>query len=106
MNINTKYDIGSLLKYAKLSRLAPQDLSPNDSEEIQKFLSFFREKDFNEIIEMINCSFSTDVDGIESNLLFFKGQKTLLRDDKTSNQRNSVNDIMKNSKNNNGDYFI
>lgn len=105
MNNKQKYDILGLIKYAKLARLAPSDLSPNDHEKIEEYLGFFKEKDFNEIVEMIEESLSVDVSSIDANLLMFEDQDILLRRDE-ERMRNSKEEILKNSKNQNGDYYI
>jgi aspartyl/glutamyl-tRNA(Asn/Gln) amidotransferase C subunit len=104
MNQNQSSNIANLLKYAKMARLAPMDLTENDPR-TEKYLSFFNEKDFNDVFEMINSDLGIDVSGIDENLLYFKDQNSLLRDD-VEHMRNNKADILKNSKNTNGDYFI
>jgi aspartyl/glutamyl-tRNA(Asn/Gln) amidotransferase C subunit len=105
--MQNKYNIESLIKYAKLAKLAPSDLSPNEEERISEYLSFFKEKDFNEIVEMIEKSLEVDVSSVGPDLLMFGDQKTLFRNDSgEKEQRNSKFDILKNSKNQNGDYYI
>jgi aspartyl/glutamyl-tRNA(Asn/Gln) amidotransferase C subunit len=98
--------IKNIAKIANLSRLAPIEIDLSNEKEVKKFLGFFREKDFNEVVDLIEDSLSVDVSGIDSSLLFFADDETLIRSDKNSIQRNTKQDILKNSKNQNGDYFI
>lgn len=102
----TSYDLSGLLKYAKLSNLAPKDLDINDEEKIKKYLSFFKKEDFNNIISMINEDLEVDVTGIDHNLEFFNDFGRVERDDNENYKRNSKEDLLKTSKNQNGDYYI
>ena len=86
--------------------MAPIDLNKNDEKEVEKFLGFFHQNDFKEVINLIEESLSVDVSCVESSLLFFENDTALLRSDKCSQQRNIKQDILQNSKNQNGDYYI
>ena len=99
-----KYDVEKLLKFVKSARLAPADLKVTD-ESLGQYLSFFNEKDFEEIFSEIEKSLLVDVSAVSDESLFRACQALPQRAD-VVNVKNTKDDIMSGSKNAEDNFFI
>ncbi len=85
----------TVLKYARLARLAP---STCEESECEQYTSFFRESDFNEVLKMIKSIQKIDTDGIPETFMFFDDQDFRnSRDDKVI-MTNSREELLSNAK--------
>lgn len=100
----TTYDMDKLLHYAKVARLAPVDIKTSDAD-AEKFLSFFKQKDFNDVFNLIEKDLQANVKDMKTDLIYFKNQETKFRED-TTYLRNNKKDILQNSCHSNEDYYV
>ena len=92
----------TVLRYARLARLAP--MTCEDSE-CEKYTSFFRESDFNEVLKMIQSIQKIDTTGIPETFMFFDDQDFRnTREDKVV-MTNTREDVLSNAKSRMG-YFV
>ncbi len=61
-----------VIKYARLARLMPRDCTPD---EIDNYISFFDEKNFSDVMDMIRSLESVDTEGMSEKFAFFDGEK-------------------------------
>lgn len=97
-----KYSREGILKYAKMAKLVPADVSYENAD---GYLDFFKEKDFNDVISMINNVLKVDVSLVSEELEYFKDYKLPLREDKCK-MSNNKDELLQNAKTTKYGYFV
>jgi aspartyl/glutamyl-tRNA(Asn/Gln) amidotransferase C subunit len=101
-------NIDIVAKFAKLSKLAPSD---SNAENFEKYTSFFRKEDFEDVIKMIHSVEKINTEGVPYQFLFFDDHQSNIesfqrsREDKVV-MNNTRDDLLSNAKSKMGYYIV